>query len=258
MRDATGYTTSARLTSSSRLSSVNAPAQPNNKHCRTLDDSGDAHVPLESALDRSEDEENVDHRAPSRNTSIGSNPSPHTIPFPSRDERCTQRRDHRDDFEHILKAAFSGSCSSPLGSNDRIATQPGFVVQKEVFHNPSGKQPNQQPHWVPFSNQPGLKLGNMNNIPTEFIQFLQWQGCLDVPPAHTLDNLLKGYFSHFHPIMPLLDEAEFWAVYKIHPSKAGHSSSISLFLLQAMLAIYCPVRDHQLCSMVCNPADEPV
>ena len=98
-------------------------------------------------------------------------------------------------------------------------------------------------NFITFSSHPRMKLGNLKSIPTEYIQFLESQGCLHIPSACELECLIMDYFRHIHPVLPLLDEAEFWCLYKNEIPTAGDSSFISLFMLQAMLAASCPVSD---------------
>lgn len=73
------------------------------------------------------------------------------------------------------------------------------------------------------------------------IKYLEDQACLRVPRRELMDEMLNQYFRHIHPLLPVLNEAEFWAMY--HPVKyrANHSwtRSISLFVLQSMLFACC-------------------
>jgi hypothetical protein len=73
------------------------------------------------------------------------------------------------------------------------------------------------------------------------IKYMDDQGCLRVPRRHLMDGMLEMYFRHIHPILPLFNEGEFWAMYRpvkyaaLRPSEA----SLSLFVLQAMLFASC-------------------
>lgn len=73
------------------------------------------------------------------------------------------------------------------------------------------------------------------------IKYLEDQGCLRVPRREFMDEILNQYFRHIHPLLPVLNEAEFWAMY--HPVKyRSHNSlkpSVSLFVVQAMLFACC-------------------
>ncbi|KAE8331414.1 hypothetical protein BDV39DRAFT_201064 [Aspergillus sergii] len=75
------------------------------------------------------------------------------------------------------------------------------------------------------------------------IKYLEDQACLRVPRRDLMDEMLDQYFRYIHPLLPLFDEAQFWAMY--HPVKykalqpAG--TSMSLFVLQAMLFAACSV-----------------
>ncbi|BCS25278.1 Zn(II)2Cys6 transcription factor [Aspergillus puulaauensis] len=49
------------------------------------------------------------------------------------------------------------------------------------------------------------------------IKYLEDQACLRVPRRELMDEMLNQYFRHIHPLLPVLNEAEFWAIY--HPVK---------------------------------------
>ncbi|KAL6232000.1 hypothetical protein BDW75DRAFT_243429 [Aspergillus navahoensis] len=76
-------------------------------------------------------------------------------------------------------------------------------------------------------------------LPQDDLKYLEEQTCLRVPRRELLNEMLIQYFRHIHPLLPLFDEAQFWAMY--HPVKysrmEGSGDQISLFVLQAMLFV---------------------
>lgn len=56
-----------------------------------------------------------------------------------------------------------------------------------------------------------------------------------MPLKEGLDHLLRQYFRYVHPILPLIDEVEFWHAY------AHTRACIPIILLQAMLFVSCAV-----------------
>ncbi|KAM6513191.1 hypothetical protein FALCPG4_015653 [Fusarium falciforme] len=51
------------------------------------------------------------------------------------------------------------------------------------------------------------------------INFLESQGCFLVPVRHILDEFVEQYFLHSHPLLPFLDEGEFWGMYSPQASE---------------------------------------
>jgi len=45
------------------------------------------------------------------------------------------------------------------------------------------------------------------------LQFLVSQGCFIVPQRAALDDFLRQYFLHVHPMLPILNEKDFWLSY---------------------------------------------
>ncbi|KAL2861204.1 Zn(II)2Cys6 transcription factor [Aspergillus lucknowensis] len=87
------------------------------------------------------------------------------------------------------------------------------------------------PGHVSFANYHFLELRGLATLDREDLAFLASKGCLSVPEESVLDEFVRQYFLHIHPGSPVIDEAEFWRVYR-NPA-AG--KKISLFVFQAIL-----------------------
>lgn len=98
---------------------------------------------------------------------------------------------------------------------------------------------------MPFSSYGFLGLDSLPILPAEDVTFLELKGCLHIPEKSNLDELIRQYFLHIHPLLPVIDEAEFWMMYR-----GGHewpqSNTMSLFVLQAMLSASCVVGSSSL------------
>lgn len=82
-------------------------------------------------------------------------------------------------------------------------------------------------------------MGNLPNIPPQDVNFLELQGCLRVPVRNLLDEFLQQYFLHVHPLLPLLNEGDFWDLY-CHSSNNGMPTErMSLLVFQAVLFASC-------------------
>ncbi|KAF5632077.1 n-terminal binuclear Zn cluster-containing protein [Fusarium sp. NRRL 52700] len=78
-----------------------------------------------------------------------------------------------------------------------------------------------------------IRNPDLSNLPPDDVSFLQRQGCLNVPPRPLLDEFIREYFLHVHPMLPLMDESVFWEQYE------QETNELSLFLIQAMLFASC-------------------
>lgn len=85
--------------------------------------------------------------------------------------------------------------------------------------------------FVPYSNYNFVDAGSLNQLSHIDVTYLTEKGCLTLPAETALEEFFQQYFSHIHPIIPLLSEAEFWAV----------DARIPLLLIRAILFISSPV-----------------
>ncbi|PNH44324.1 hypothetical protein VD0004_g3339 [Verticillium dahliae] len=88
---------------------------------------------------------------------------------------------------------------------------------------------------VTYSYYPFLAIGNIHYIPPQDVNFLELQGCLRMPTRAILDEFVQQYFLHVHPMLPLLNEGDFWDMYCNGGSKSLQQERISLLVFQAML-----------------------
>ncbi|PTB66842.1 N-terminal binuclear Zn cluster-containing protein [Trichoderma citrinoviride] len=84
--------------------------------------------------------------------------------------------------------------------------------------------------FVPYSSYNFIDAGFLNQLSHADVSYLTEKGCLTLPPEKVLEEFFHQYFSHIHPIIPLLSEAEFWAV----------DARIPLLLVRAILFIASP------------------
>ncbi|KAI9375126.1 hypothetical protein BJX61DRAFT_540151 [Aspergillus egyptiacus] len=87
------------------------------------------------------------------------------------------------------------------------------------------------PGHVSFADYGFLELRGATTLDREDLAFLAAKGCLSVPEESLLDEFVRQYFLQIHPGSPVIDEAEFWRVYRC--PAAG--KKISLFVFQAIL-----------------------
>jgi hypothetical protein len=91
-----------------------------------------------------------------------------------------------------------------------------------------------------YSSMPFLRTLNMRDCD---FNHLNAQGCLRVPSKPILDEFMRHYFLYIHPLLPLLNEADFWNAYDPIPSNnANPGTPVSMLLLQSMMFASCTVR----------------
>lgn len=90
-----------------------------------------------------------------------------------------------------------------------------------------------------YSSMPFLRTLNMRDCD---FNHLFAQGCLRVPSKPILDEFIRHYFLYIHPLLPLLNEADFWNAYDPIPSNtANPGTPVSMLLLQSMMFASCTV-----------------
>ena len=86
-----------------------------------------------------------------------------------------------------------------------------------------------------FSYYPFIKLGWISKIDPHDVNFLEAQGCFRVPTRPILDEFIREYFLHVHPILPMINEKIFWKMYENNDSNSRGVSHMSLLVFHAML-----------------------
>ncbi|CAH0037767.1 unnamed protein product [Clonostachys rhizophaga] len=92
---------------------------------------------------------------------------------------------------------------------------------------------------IVYSYYPFISASNIANIPPQDVNFLELQGCLRVPIRPLLDEFLQQYFLHVHPMLPLVNEGDFWDLYSQNPKATSPDDRLSLLLLQTILFASC-------------------
>ncbi|CAG8291582.1 unnamed protein product [Penicillium nalgiovense] len=97
--------------------------------------------------------------------------------------------------------------------------------------------PPQSPN-VPYTEYAFVDSQQLLSLPSEDVAFLTSKGCLSLPASNAIDEFAQQYFKRIHPLVPVLDEAKFWCIYR---SKQATGSKISLFVLQSLIFASCPL-----------------
>lgn len=159
--------------------------------------------------------------------------------FPNSSHAAAQG--HRADPSSTMFPNYGGE--SPSSHGVTAAHQPGAGQS-----NPSGPSPV-VPLWaeghkhamssdITYSYYPFLSVNNLHNIMPQDVNYLESQGCLRVPLPEFLDEFVKQYFLHVHPLTPMISEADFWDMYG-NQGFGGSGERMSLLVFQSILFVSC-------------------
>lgn len=123
----------------------------------------------------------------------------------------------------ISKLHTGSQKSEKSGACDALTDQPTGKVDGAVYTN--------------FETLPFVRSPDLAHVSALDYRFMQLNGCFDVPPMPILNEFVRIFFLHVHPIIPLLDEGEFWDSYS-----CANERKISLLVFQAMIFAACAVR----------------
>lgn len=102
---------------------------------------------------------------------------------------------------------------------------------------------------ISFYYYPFLRIANLHQLSQHDAVYLESQGCFKIPTRPFLDEIVRQYFLHIHPFLPLLNEGDFWKLYYYDPHYPPEET-ISVFLLQAMIFASCTfVSEHTLSAL---------
>ncbi|KAH7145476.1 fungal-specific transcription factor domain-containing protein [Dactylonectria estremocensis] len=165
---------------------------------------------------------------------------------------------HRDSHQADTQFEFPECPENPAGasseqpsylqgtSNNTFTPEdlPTFTLKPNNYSSTSF-----QSQWPMNGNAPGsselsffcypfLRVTNIHQLRQQDVGFLECQGCLKVPMRPFLDEIVRHYFLHIHPFLPLIHEGDFWELYYRDPHYPLEET-MPLLLLQAMLFAAC-------------------
>lgn len=91
---------------------------------------------------------------------------------------------------------------------------------------------------ITYTYYPFLCINNLPNIMPQDVNYLETQGCFRIPTREILDEFVQQYFLHVHPMLPMINEGDFWDMYG-HSGHGGSGDKMSLLVFQAMLFSSC-------------------
>ncbi|KAJ6005224.1 Transcription factor, partial [Penicillium sp. IBT 35674x] len=133
--------------------------------------------------------------------------------------------------------------SAGLTPHDRVVSGQAQVEQLDHLHHFAGvdnlnlEEPSISAHVaiIDIDKHGFLCTQNLKCLPSEDINYLSIKGSLNIPSHHTTRELVEDYFKRIHPMLPVLDEAQFWRAFRGDPAE-----KISLFVFQALIFAISP------------------
>ncbi|KAM0224376.1 hypothetical protein ACHAQD_001945 [Fusarium lateritium] len=136
-------------------------------------------------------------------------------------------------IEHHERADLESPSAIPDDDIEEIEVIEEYIPPP--FEEPS--EPVRSELKALYSSMPFLRTLNMRDCD---FSHLHAQGCLRVPSKPILDEFIRHYFLYIHPLLPLLNEADFWNAYDPIPSNtANPGTPVSMLLLQSMMFASC-------------------
>ncbi|KAJ5601229.1 Transcription factor [Penicillium lagena] len=145
------------------------------------------------------------------------------------DSSVHERLVHED---HQLDNAFSKDLSDKdAGKHPPPAAHLPVHLGKSTDKSEGPRYSN-----VAYSEYDFIDSYSLSSLPPEDMQFLASKCSLTLPEKDAMDEFVHQYFRHIHPVVPVLDEGEFWRIYEGDPGP----DRLSIFVFQAVLFASCP------------------
>lgn len=134
--------------------------------------------------------------------------------------------------------------------NQRLSpTSPAYIQSAASISSSASlpEPPNSSPPQITQLPRPSchpdyafLQVPDTKDLLPQDAAFLVSQGCFIVPQRAALDDFLRQYFLHVHPMLPILNEKDFWLSYNSVDSDVDYQ--MPMLVLQGLLFISSGVR----------------
>ncbi|KAL3452144.1 fungal-specific transcription factor domain-containing protein [Aspergillus insuetus] len=147
--------------------------------------------------------------------------------------------------DQSLSSAASASASVPEAVSQSDKDTKPKAPRRAPRKAPADPNPSSTPSTaaaaaaatdIAFQAYPFIRSEFLLRLNQDEICYLDSQSCFRLPVASPWQGMLHAYFEHINPLVPVLDEAGFWQTVR----EIGASSTLSLFVVQAILFAACP------------------
>ncbi|KAK8075193.1 fungal specific transcription factor domain-containing protein [Apiospora hydei] len=164
----------------------------------------------------------------------------------SRNGYMATENDYDDDTSPSTQAQAQAPPTFDIGP---ILPQAGVEHNQSDMSSISSLFPSTNASWagngqrqsttdITYSYYPFLSINNLHNLLPQDVNYLESQGCLRIPTPEILDEFVRQYFLHVHPLMPVINEGDFWEMYG-QCGFGGSGERMSLLVFQSMLFVAC-------------------
>ncbi|XEU97474.1 hypothetical protein FSHL1_002760 [Fusarium sambucinum] len=111
-------------------------------------------------------------------------------------------------------------------------------TSQKSTRNTESPRPSAESHvcYQDFRHYGFVKLNNIDSLSAQDLDYLQAQRCFHLPVKLVLDELIRLYLFHVHPMLPILDEQSFWTSYfEVKEGSDSCNNQIPLLLLWSAL-----------------------
>ncbi|KAF4471991.1 c6 zinc finger domain containing [Fusarium albosuccineum] len=137
----------------------------------------------------------------------------------------------------VVESSLQSSTTNDLEYDDAPHVAMNCMFQENDIY----KSSYQERHipFVLYSCYRFVEAGSLWQLSTEEAMFLEQRGCFHLPARPALDDFVKQYFLNIHPLLPILDEGEFWTLYACKSRSTPPCPPVPLMVFQAMLFVSC-------------------
>ncbi|KAH7126484.1 fungal-specific transcription factor domain-containing protein, partial [Dactylonectria estremocensis] len=133
--------------------------------------------------------------------------------------------------------ALDCSMTEEAATNHFLVDHTATDLLSSFFVNLSSDNRLEPSNTVVYCSYPFMTVSNMFYVPARDVRFLDAEDCFRLPTRSILDQAVRQYFLHVHPLLPMLSEVDFWEAY--YSPAPDESIKTSLLLMQAMLFVSC-------------------
>lgn len=120
---------------------------------------------------------------------------------------------------------------SPEESNQSHGQVPGGPSHNQCSDD-DVPEPRPTYNYTSYTNYRFVDHFQLRSLAADDAAFLESEGCFSLPGPAALEEFIRQFFKRVHPLVPVIDEAGFWDIYR---NKTLSSCKVSLFVLQSML-----------------------
>ncbi|KAG8665128.1 uncharacterized protein FPOAC1_013106 [Fusarium poae] len=128
-----------------------------------------------------------------------------------------------------------GPCSDLTRAARLLLGDTGMPPISEGRASSIASRKNGNETFVHFSHYRCIEAYDLDQIDPSAALLLEEYACFHVPPRPMLDEFIRHYFLHIHPVLPVMDEVEFLDMFRTDTITRPCQGQVPLFLFHAIL-----------------------